>query len=96
MLIQTITVGLVAHFGGGASAWRTVAIIYTIVGIITNSLAVFSVRELSPEELDEDEGQKAEKTPDAEEKYNLIDAFKLLVKNKYYLMICASYILMQI
>ena len=96
MLIQTITVGLVAHFGGGASAWRTVAIVYSIVGIITNSLAVFSVRELSPEELAEDEGRKQEKTSDAEEKYNLIDAFKLLIKNKYYLMICASYILMQI
>ena len=44
MLIQTITVGLVAYFGGGAAAWRTVAIIYSIVGIITNSLSVFSVK----------------------------------------------------
>ena len=30
------------------------------------------------------------------EKYSLADAFKLLIKNKYYLMICGSYILMQI
>ena len=97
MLIQTITVGLVAHFGGGAAAWRTVAIIYAIVGVITNSLSVFSVRELSPEELTEDEVRKTDETENApEEKYNLIDAFKLLIKNKYYLMICASYILMQI
>ena len=43
MLIQTITVGMVAYFGGGAGAWRTVAIIYAIVGIISNSLSVFSV-----------------------------------------------------
>ena len=28
--------------------------------------------------------------PAEEEKYNLIDAFKLLIQNKYYLMICAS------
>lgn len=95
MLIQTITVGLVAHFGGGAAAWRTVAIIYTIVGVISNTLAVFSVRELSPEELAEDEGHK-EDAAQGEEKYSLMDAFRLLVKNKYYLMICASYILMQI
>jgi GPH family glycoside/pentoside/hexuronide:cation symporter len=93
MLIQTITVGMVAYFGGGAAAWRTVAIIYAIVGIISNSLSVFSVRELSPEELAEDE---VKKEVTEEEKYNLIDAFKLLIKNKYYLMICASYILMQI
>ena len=51
MLIQTITVGLVAYFGGGAAAWRTVAIIYAIVGVISNTLSVMSVRELSPEEL---------------------------------------------
>ena len=94
MLIQTITVGLVAYFGGGAAAWRTVAIIYAIVGIISNTLSVMSVKELTPEELADGEEIKLEAY--GEEKYNLIDAFKLLIKNKYYLMICASYILMQI
>jgi GPH family glycoside/pentoside/hexuronide:cation symporter len=98
MLIQTITVGLVAHFGGGAAAWRTVAIIYAIVGVITNTLSVFSVRELTPEELAEGEEVDVAKTAGSsqEEKYSLIDAFSLLIRNKYYLMICASYILMQI
>ena len=91
MLIQTITVGFVAMFGGGAAAWRTVAIIYAIVGVISNTLSVMSVKELSPEELAEGEPVK-----EAEEKYSLIDAFKLLVHNKYYLMICGSYLLMQI
>ena len=95
MLIQTITVGLVAYFGGGAAAWRTVAIIYAIVGVISNTLSVLSVKELSPEELAEgDEVEPAAAAVD--EKYSLIDAFKLLIRNKYYLMICASYILMQI
>lgn len=93
MLIQTITVGFVDKLGAGASAWRTVAIVYAIIGVITNTISVFSVKELSPEELAEEEYEKAEK---AEEKYSLIDAFKLLVHNKYYLMICGSYILMQI
>ena len=92
MLIQTITVGLVARFGGGAAAWRTVAIIYAIVGLATNTLSVFSVKELPPEELEDDEISAGQE----EEKYSLIDAFRLLVRNKYYLMICASYILMQI
>lgn len=94
MLIQTITVGCVAFFGGDAGAWRTVAIIYAVVGVISNSLSVLSVKELSPEELAE--GDLAQKEEVQEEKYSLLDAFRLLIHNKYYLMICASYILMQI
>ena len=94
MLIQTITVGLVAHFGGGAAAWRTVAIIYAVVGVISNTISVLSVRELSEEELAE--GEEIQQDTAAEEKYTLADAFRLLVQNKYYLMICAAFILMQI
>lgn len=93
LLIQSITVGLVRFFGGGAAGWRTVAVIYTIVGVVSNTLSVLSVKELSPEELAEGEGDvKAE--PD--EKYSLVEAAKLLIANKYYLMICATYILMQV
>ena len=91
MLIQAITVGFVAKLGGGAAAWRTVAIIYAIIGVISNTLSVLSVKELSDEELAE-----YKKSDESEEKYNLISAFKLLVHNKYFLMICGSYLLMQL
>lgn len=94
LLIQSITVGLVAHFGGGAAAWRTVAILYAVIGVISNTLSVLSVKELSPEELSDGEGEKNE--AQTEEKYTLLDAFKLLIANQYYLMICGCYILMQI
>jgi GPH family glycoside/pentoside/hexuronide:cation symporter len=94
MLIQAVTVDLVAKFGGGAAAWRTVAIIYAIIGVISNSLSVLSVKELSVEELAEGESEKQDNAP--EEKYTLMDAFKLLVHNKYFLMICAAYLLMQL
>lgn len=94
MLIQTVTVGCVAYFGGGAEAWRTVAIIYAVIGVITNSLSVWSVKELSPEELAEGEAGRENKAQ--EETYRLTEAFGLLIHNKYYLMICAAYILMQI
>ena len=115
MLIQTITVSFVAAFGGGAAAWRTVAIIYAVVGLIANTTSVMSVRELSPEELAGNEinpvvydkqikegelEQVAEElkgeAQTGEEKYSLGAAFKLLVQNKYYLMIVVSYLLMQI
>ena len=115
MLIQTITVSFVAAFGGGAGAWRTVAIIYAVVGLISNTISVMSVRELSPEELAGNEinpvvydkqikegelEQVAEElkgeAQTGEDKYSLGAAFKLLVQNKYYLMIVVSYLLMQI
>ncbi len=94
MLIQTITVGCVAYFGGGAGAWRTVAVIYAVVGVISNSLSVWSVKELPPEESAQEEAGGEE--PDQKETYRLTQAFGLLIHNKYYLMICTSYILMQI
>ncbi len=117
MLIQTVTVAWVNHLGGGASAWRTVAIIYAIIGVISNTISVMSVRELSPEELAEEdsapqsdtykppvmdtENEEALTVEDSaktkvDEKYSFKDAFKLLVHNKYFLMICGAYLLMQI
>ena len=89
LLIQSITFGAVDAFGGGAEAWRTVALIYCVVGIISNTLSVFSVKELSDEELRE------EKTEE-ESKLTFVQTFKLLVSNKYFLMICGIYILQQL
>lgn len=91
LLIQSITIGFVAMCGGGAAAWRTVAIIYAIIGLIVNTISTFSVKELPEEELNE-----GEKENEAEEKYGLVEAFKLLVTNKFYLMICGVYIVQQV
>ena len=91
MLIQAVTVGFVAKLGGGAAAWRTVAIIYTVIGVISNTISVLSVKELSEEELAEGKNED-----EPEEKYNLFQAFKILVHNKYFLMICGAYLLMQL
>ena len=90
LLIQTITVGFVDMCGGDAAAWRLVAIIYAALGLIVNTISVLSVKELSEENLNDGEAA------DAEEKYGLIQAFQLLVKNKFYLMICGAYILQQL
>lgn len=49
MLIQAITVDAVQMFGGGAAGWRTVAIIYAVIGLIINTISTLSVKEL-PEE----------------------------------------------
>lgn len=91
MLIQAVTVGFVAKLGGGAEAWRIVAVVYAIIGVISNTLSVFSVKELPEEELSEGKNKE-----ELEEKYSLIDAFKLLIHNKYFVMICGTYLLMQL
>lgn len=90
LLIQAITVGFVEKCGGDAAAWRLVAIIYAAIGLIVNTISALSVKELPEEELNE--GEQAGEA----EKYGLVQAFELLVKNKFYLMICGTYILQQL
>ena len=91
LLIQTVTIGAVTALGGDTSAWKIIAIIYAIIGLVVNTISVFSVKELPPEEL-EDEKNDIQQT----EKYTLKESAKLLIANKYYLIICGVYILTQI
>ena len=92
LAIQSVTVNAVKMFGGGAAGWRTVAIIYAVIGLVVNTISVFSVKELPEEELEGTVG--TEKVQ--EEKYSLADAAKMLLANKFYLIICCVYILTQI
>ena len=93
LLIQSITLGAVTALGGGAAGWRTVAIIYAIIGLLVNTLSVLSVKELPEGELVDTTNKKE---IEQDEKYNLVQAAKLLAGNKYYMMICVTYILQQI
>lgn len=91
LLIQSVTLKFVSVMGGGASGWRTVTIIYAIIGLIVNTISTLSVKELSDEELAEGENANEE-----DQKYGIIEALKILIHNKYYMMICGTYILQQI
>lgn len=98
LLIQVSTVGLVQFFGGGAEAWRSVAIIFALVGLTVNTISVFSVRELPPEVLyaRPDEDAEEEQETIAEDKPTLLASLKLLIANKYYLMIVLLFTLGQV
>ena len=74
LLIQSITLGAVTALGGGAAGWRTVAIIYAIIGLLVNTLSVFSVKELPEGELVDTTDKKE---IEQDEKYNLVQAAKL-------------------
>lgn len=93
LLIQSVTIGAVSAFGGGAAGWRTVAILYAVIGLAVNTISVLSVRELPQNELNDSASGEYQNTT---EKYGLIVAAKLLISNKFYLMICGVYILQQI
>lgn len=93
LLIQTITVSAVEFLGGGASGWRTVAIIYAVIGLIVNTISVFSVKELPAEELYDTSIQTEEQK---KEDYSISEIFKLLIANKYYLIILVVDILRQV
>ncbi|MDD6872972.1 MAG: MFS transporter, partial [Clostridiales bacterium] len=68
--------------------WRLIAIIYAVLGLITNTLSVFSVKELPEEEADAEEKKENDLT--------FLQSFKVLLKNKYYVIISCSYILTQL
>ena len=91
LLIQSITVGAVDALGGGAVGWRNIALIYCILGVITNSISVLSVKELPEEELLEGCDENA-----SGDDITLVEAAKYLFTNKYYVMICGIYILQQL
>ena len=90
IVIEAVTIFAVGWLGGGVMGWRLIAIIYAVVGLITNTLSVFSVKEL-PEE--EEEGNAEEKK---ENELTFLQSFKVLLKNKYYVIISSSYILTQL
>ena len=87
IVIEAVTIFAVNWLGGGVAGWRNIAIIYAVVGLITNTASVFSVKEL-PEEEGEDTKSESELT--------FLQSFKILLKNKYYVVICCSYILTQL
>ncbi|MBR3943338.1 MAG: MFS transporter [Clostridia bacterium] len=90
LLIQYITVDAVGWFGGGTIGWKYVAIIYAFIGLIVNTLSVFSVREIKESDSEMNEERNAE------HKLPFIQSVKLLFSNKYYLLICCTYFFTQL
>lgn len=88
LVVASITVNAVASMGGGAAGWRNVAIVYAIIGMIVNTISVLSVKEL-PEEKAADRVE-TENAP--AEKLSLLEAIKLLLANKYYIIIALIYV----
>jgi GPH family glycoside/pentoside/hexuronide:cation symporter len=87
IVVSSVTMGLVEKFGGGAAGWRNVAIMYAIIALVVNAISVFSVKELSDEELNEGTDVK-----ETEEKIGFVESMKLLFSNKYFIIIALYFV----
>lgn len=92
-VINSVTMNLVEYFGGGAQGWRVTAIIYAVIFAVVNVVCVAPLREvnISGDDSAEDNAVKAEKSQNG-----LIDNIRYLIKNKYFLLLLASQILISI
>lgn len=90
LLIQTVTVGMVDWLGGGTAGWKWVAVIYSVIGLVVNTVSGLSVKEI--EELDDEMDREWEE----EHKLSFISSVKLLLSNKYYIIICCTYLFTQL
>ena len=82
--------GMVEKFGGGAVGWRTTALIFAIIGLVVNTISCLAVKELPEDELADE--LAAKKTKNADDKLSFGETVKILVHNKYYLLILAIYL----
>ena len=89
VIVSNYTLVLVEKFGGGSAGWRTTAILFAVIGLIINTLSVFSVKELPEEEITEGTAENAAQT----EKIGLLEVLKTLIKNKYFDMLAMLYLL---
>lgn len=92
MIIQTATVDIVSAMGGNAAAWKQVALIYAAIGLLANTISVLSFKEISAQELHQTDLCEI-KVP--EKSYTLLEGARLLLANKYFLMICGVSLLTQ-
>ena len=87
--VSTLTLRLVDALGSGAVGWRNTAVLYGFVGLLVNTLSVFSVKELEAEEASSGE---REGVPD-EKRVSFIDTIKTLLINPYFDMLSMIYVL---
>ena len=93
MLIQAFTIDLVTCFGGGTAGWKFVALLYALIGFVVNTISCLCFRELPQDELYQTDLIAFEQ-PDGP--CTILQGFRLLFSNRYYLMVCAVYFISQL
>lgn len=89
ILVSATTMISVQKFGGGVSGWRTTAFMFSFVLIIFNSIASLCSKEVVSTDQDAELVHKEE----GKNKESFLPMLKLVVTNKYYLIMLAIYLL---
>lgn len=93
LLVQTLTIDAITIMGNDAAAWRRIAILYGVIGLIANTLSALSIKEMPPDELYKTDFGYVD-IP--KKNYTFSEAAKLLFCNPYFIMVCGIYLLSQI
>ena len=88
LVISYSAMSLVEKFGGGVQGWRTVALIFAVIGLIVNTFSVLMVKEVP----DETENAAFETATVEKEKISFKESLKLLLKNPYYGIVLGLYL----
>lgn len=92
VIVSAATVSAVKAFGGGAAGWRTVAILYSVTLFIFNSIASLICKEIPEEESNAKVSLPSEIKVKTDKK-SFWSLLKIVITNKYYLVMLAIYIL---
>ncbi len=90
MILGSISIAGVEALGGGATGWRNLAIIYAVIAIVINSIAVFSNKEI-PETED-----ISSTNVELVERNSLGETLKAVLKCKYFYFVILIMLLMYI
>lgn len=83
VLINSFTIYIVNYFGGGQGGWHMVSLIYSILCVVLLLVPVFSVKELPEKMLEVNSANNDE--------IGFLDSIKLLLKNKYFILMFLLY-----
>lgn len=78
-VIASVYLVLIGSFGGDAAAWRTLAIIFGVIFVILEGIAILCMKELPPietEKMKESEGRPLKQ---------VVDNFKYLLSNRFFI-----------
>jgi len=90
IIVASVAMGMVESFGGGAKGWRMLALIFAIIGLVVNTFSVLMVKEVPEDSFEQGTTAKMDEV----KKVNVLESLKLLIKNKYYIIILGIYIAM--